>query len=243
MTKQNVGLIRRIWIIALFVLMMMSLSAIGYSSLRQLACEGQPINFSLAPTAEQQIWGERIVSQSFVAPRNDLNRIDILFQTYQRQNSADVSLRLLELPPDAQNPLHGVEVINFSFKASTLQDQTWRAFTFPPIPDSAGKHYLIVLQSPESSPGNAITVGGIEWDSYAPGQAFLGPVPLRADITFRTCYPMSAFDKLRILADQVTRHRPTLWGSPIFYGLILLMYGLFVSVFFWSLTRFILRIR
>lgn len=230
-------------IITLFALMMMSLIAIGYSALRQLACEGQPINFRLAPTAEQQIWGERIISQSFVAPRNDLNRIDILFQTYQRQNNADVLFRLLELPPDSQNPRHGVELINFSFNASTVQDRTWRAFTFPSIPDSAGKHYLIALQSPESSPGNAITVGGIEWDTYAPGMAFLGPVPLQADITFRTCYHMGTFEKLGILAGQMTRQRPALWGDPIFYGLILLIYGLLVSAFFWSLTRFLLRSR
>jgi hypothetical protein len=57
-------------------------------------------------------------------------------------------------------------------------------------------------------PGNAITVGGIEWDAYAPGSAFLGMTPLRADISFRTCYQISPTEKLQVFAQQITAHRP-----------------------------------
>lgn len=208
----------------------------GVSFLNQLACEGQPINNDVVPTQAQQIWGERIIGQSFVAPRNGLNRIDLLFQTYRRQNTHNVTLRLLEVPPEINNPLQGIELFRTTFNASTVHNQSWRTFTFPPLPDSAGKTYLIALESPESKDGNAITVGGIEQDVYLPGSAFLGPVPVPADIAFRTCYQMTTFEKLQILSEQMTRNRPALWGNIVFYPLSLLVYILLLIGLFWRLT-------
>jgi hypothetical protein len=225
------------WIAALFTLTITGLFFISRSALAQIACEGQPINLRLAPTHEQQIWGEHILSQTFIAPRNHLQRIDILFQTYQRQNTQDVNFRLLEFPPGSPQPAQGTELLNFTFNAATLQDQTWRAFTFPPISDSAGKQYALVIQSPESSPGNAITVGGIEWDAYEPGTAFLGPTPLQADIAFRACYQMTVLEKLQVLAEQITRHRPAVWGNIYFYGFIFFVYVLLLIGLFWKLAQ------
>jgi len=208
--------------------------------LDQLACEGQPINNNEVPTESQQIWGEQIISQSFVAPRNHLNRVDILFQTYQRQNTHDVTLRLLETRPDGQNPLVGLELFKTTFNAATVSDQSWRTFTFPSINNSEGKTYLITLASPESVEGNAITVGGIERDIFQSGSAFLGPVPLRADITFRACFQLTAGEKLQILADQITRNRPVVWGETTFYVVTVVIYLVCLAGFFWQLTRLIL---
>jgi hypothetical protein len=203
----------------------------------QLACEGQPINNNEAPTESQQIWGEQIISQSFVAPRDNLNRVDIVFQTYQRQNSHDVTLRLLEAQLDSQNLLAGVELFKTTFNAANVSDQSWHTFTFPPIDNSAGKTYLITLQSVESVEGDAITVGGIERNIYQPGIAFLGPVPVRADITFRACFQMTAAEKLQVLAEQITRNRPAIWGEAAFYGVIVVAYLLLLSGFYWQLIR------
>ncbi|MBE7473856.1 MAG: hypothetical protein DPW09_08805 [Anaerolineae bacterium] len=208
--------------------------------LDQLACEGQPINNNEVPTESQQIWGDQIISQSFVAPRNYLNRVDLLFQTYQRQNTHDVTLRLLETQPDSQNPLAGLELFKTTFNAATVSDQSWRTFTFPPINNSEGKTYLITLASPESVEGNAITVGGIERDIFQSGQAFLGPVPLRADITFRACFQLTAGEKLQVLADQMTRNRPVVWGETTFYVVTAVIYLVCLAGFFWRLTRLIL---
>lgn len=226
----------RVVMTGLFALMVVGLIAIGISFLNQLACEGQPINNNVAPTEAQQILGGRVIGQSFVAPRNGLNRIDILFLTYQRQNSHEVTIRLLE-SPDQTAPLQGVEQFKTTLNAATLRDQTWRTFSFPPLPDSAGKTYLITLQSPDSVDGNAVTVGGIERDVYLPGSAYLGPVPVQADIAFRTCYQMTALEKLQVLAGQLTQNRPALWGQPIFYGLSLLVYAGLLIGFFWRLGK------
>lgn len=232
-------MIKKLLVAGVILIIFGGLFSIANSWLYQLACEGQLINYRLYPTEAQQIWGERIIAQSFVAPRNYLNRIDLLFQTYGRQNTHDVTVGLLELPPNAANPLQGVLLQSFTFNAATVKNYAWHTFTFAPIPNSAGKTYLIAIQSPQSTPGNAITVGGIEWDTYAPGSAFLGPVPARADIAFRSCYQMTTAEKLQTLADQITRNRPGLWGNPAFYGVILILYGLLLIGFFWKLVKLI----
>ncbi len=222
------------------------LALVGFGSIiaywfNQLACEGQPINNNVTPTESQQIWGDQIISQSFVASHNNLNRVDILFQTYQRQNTHDVTLQLLEARADNQDPFKGLELFQATFNAATVSDQSWRTFTFPPITRSKGKTYVITLQSPDSVEGNAITVGGIERDIFQSGEAFLGPVPLRADITFRTCFQMTTLEKLQILADQITRNRPSLWGEATFYVISIIIYGVCLVGLCWQLTRWILN--
>jgi len=217
--------------------MLAGLVTIADSFFSQLACEGQPINNNADPTQAQQIWGERIISQSFVAPRNGLNQIDVFFQTYQRQNTHEVTFRLLEITKGLDNPLHGLERFSAAFNAATVSDQSWRTFTFPFLPDSAGKTYLISFQSPTSTDGNAITVGGIERDSYLLGTAYLGVIPIPADIAFRSCYQMTTFEKLQVLSEQMTRQRPGLWGNFTFYWLILAVYALLLVGLFWKLVR------
>lgn len=233
--------VKRLVVAVLCMIAVVGLITIGLSFLNQLACEGQPINNNVDPTGTQQIFGEKIIGQSFVAPRDGLNRIDIFFQTYGRENTHDVTLRLLDIPPDTGNPLEGKEVFNTTFNAATVSDQSWRTFTFLPLPDSAGKTFLITLQSPKSEDGNAITMGGIERNSYLPGTAYMGPVPLQADIAFRSCYQMSTIEKLQVLAGQMTGQRPGLWGNINFYWLSLLIYALLLLGFFWRLIKWVLN--
>jgi hypothetical protein len=232
--------IKQILVAGVFISVAIGLYIIGAASLNQLACEGQPINFRLEPTAEQQIWGERFISQSFVAPRNGLNRIDVLFQTYERPNSHDVIVSLLEILPDASHPWQGPVIFEQIFNAATLPDRSWHSFEFASIANSAGKTYLINIRSPQSTPGDAITVGGIEWNAYAPGSAFLGPVPARADIAFRACFQMTTWEKLAVLSGQLTQHRPALWGNIAFYYLSLTIYAALCLAFFWQLAKFVL---
>ncbi len=221
----------------LFTLMLIGLVKIGQSFFQQLACEGQPINDNVAPTEAQQIQGAVIIGQSFIAPRPDLNQIDILFQTYQRRNNQDVTLRLLDVSESPLTPLQGQDVRQITFNAAIVRDQSWQTFTFPPIANAKGKTYFILLQSPASSDGDAISVGGIERNVYLPGLAFAGGTPLSADIAFRTCYQMTSLEKLQVLSSQLTRNRPAMWGNTLFYGLLFILYGLLLIGFFWTLSR------
>lgn len=226
---------RRFIAIIVSLLTMVGFIAIIISALDQIVCEGQLINNNVSPTKDQQILGERFIGQSFVAPFNGLNRIDILFQTYQRQNTHDVTLRLLEISANLDNPLHGVELFQTSFNAANLSDQSWQAFSFGPLPNSKGKTYLIALSSPESGDGNAITVGGIERDVYEPGSAFLGATPVLADLTFRACFQMSVVEKLSHLSEQMVQSRPSIWGNVLWNWLMLSLYLFVVGGLFWQL--------
>ena len=210
------------------------------ASLNQIACEGQPINNIVPLTRQRQLLGDRIFSQSFVAARNNLNRIDLLLLTYGRKNTHTVNLRLLKVEKNI-HPLQGVEVFHTTFNAATVKDQSWHTFRFPPIPDSAGKSYLISLDSPDSVDGNAITVGGIERDSYLPGTAYLGSGQIVADMAFRSCYQMTTIEKLKVLSTQVTQSRPALWGDLKFYAIIVLVYFVLLIGFFGVLVRWVFR--
>lgn len=232
-------------LIGSFSLLIIIVSAILALSLHRLACEGQAVNDNLPPTPSQQIWGERLIGQSFVASRNRLNRLDLFLQTYSRQNTQYVSLKLREVPSDLSNLLEGVEVFNTNFSAATIRDKSWHTFTFPKLSTSAGKTYLITLQSPDSIDGDAITIGGIQQDVYPPGLAFVyapdlsfsNLTPVSGDMMFRACYEMTMLEKLQLLSEQITRSRPALWGNASFYGFNLLIYGLLLVTLFWRLAK------
>ncbi len=216
--------------------LLVSLAISATTFMNQIACEGQPINASIKPTVEQQIRNARVIGQTFVAPRDQLNRIEILLQTYQRRNTGDVTLRLLELASQTESPLQGLEVYRSIFNAAEVKDNAWYTFSFSPL-DSAGKTFLIALSSPDSEDGNAITVGGIQQDAYTSGSAYLGPTPIVADITFRACFQMTNLEKLQVLADQLTHARPGVWGKIAFYLWLLGAYIAALVILFSKLIR------
>lgn len=202
-----------------------------------IGCEGQLSIASEHPTDTQQIQGDQRISQSFVAPYNRLDRIDLHLQTYERQNTQDVIFSLLELPQGSTNPSEGKEVFSTQFNASTVTNSAWRTLEFPPISDSAQKTYLLSLYSPASTPGDAITISGVQQNIYLPGTAYLGSIPVPADVTFRSCYQMTPLEKLQVVGEQMTRQRPGWWGNVYFYLVIILIYGVLMAGFFWKLAK------
>ena len=48
-------------------------------------------------------------------------------------------------------------------------------------------------------------------------------------------------EKLGILAAQLTRNRPAMWGDTAFYGLLALLYVLLLVGLFWKLTQLALE--
>lgn len=229
--------VQRVIIVLLYILGLVGLIAVGISFFDQLGCEGQLLNVSLSPSDQQQVWGQQTIGQSFIAPRSNLNRVDVLLQTYNRQNTRDVTMRLLEIPPNSDNLGDASERFSLSFNAVTVGDQEWHTFSFPAIVDSEGKTFAVILQSPTSEPGNAITVGGIDKDVYPSGSAFLGSAPIPVDIAFRACFQMTATEKLQVLSEQIIRNRPAVWGKITFYLLCVTIYGVLLAGFFWQLTR------
>lgn len=86
----------------------------------------------------------RSYGQSFVAEQDNLCRIDILFATYPRGNTADIYFHLKESP-------HGTEdIVTLKVNASRLMDCQYHPFAFPPTTDSGKRTFYFYLESPES---------------------------------------------------------------------------------------------
>lgn len=115
-----------------------------------------------------RITGELIqdtqVGQIIPVEKNNWSRIDLGLATYSgRANTHDVVLHIRS----GINSSQDIRTIHRS--ATDIIDGDWNQFSFEPIPNSAGQSYYVFLTSPDSTPGNAITVRYIEKD-IRPGQ-------------------------------------------------------------------------
>jgi len=109
-----------------------------------------------------------LVGQTFIAPADNLNSIGIMFATYtNRQNTGEIHFHLRSSIDDRQDIRSG------TVKASELGDNQIYKFSFEPIRDSKGKNYFFFVASPDSAPGNAVTVDFDAADPYPLGTAYL----------------------------------------------------------------------
>jgi glycosyltransferase involved in cell wall biosynthesis len=113
---------------------------------RGIGLNGKPVH------TVGELIGGRTIGQSFVARRDNLHRVDLLVGTFGRRNTRDVILSLKE-SPEAPGALATVRL-----NASLLTDNAYARFVFEPQPDSSGKSYYVCVESPESVPGDAVTL-------------------------------------------------------------------------------------
>lgn len=125
-----------------------------------------------------EIYGPIAMGQSFICPRNGLYRIDILLATYNRRNDRDVIFHLRHAP-------EGDDLVTIGFNASEVEDNAFFPFTFPAIPDSRGQEFYLFLESPDSEPGNAITLWGVTENVYPEGRSYRKHRPAGGEVAFR----------------------------------------------------------
>jgi hypothetical protein len=222
--KMSISLISMLLLGGLITIVFKGLDLLGY--------EGQLINFYHHPISDAlEIKGDLAIGQTFLAPVDGLQRIDVVLRTYGRRNSHDVTFYL-------KQSLDSPDVIyQETFNSSEVRNNSWRTFEFPPIPDSEGRTYFFYFASPDSVQGDAITVGGGQGDYYNGGNAYLGPVPADADLTFRTYYGLSPNEKLSILGQRLIENKPSVWGDVHFYMLLAGLYILILLIVFVELVK------
>jgi hypothetical protein len=222
--KMSISLISILLLGGLITIVIKGLDLLGY--------EGQLINFYHQPISDAlEIKGDLAIGQTFLAPVDGLQRIDVVLRTYGRRNTHDVTFYL-------KQSLDSPEVIyQETFDASEIRNNSWRTFEFPPIPDSAGRTFFFYFASPDSVKGDAITVGGALGDLYNGGNAYLGPVPADADMAFRTYYGLSPSEKLAILGERLVENKPSVWSDIRFYLLLAGLYVLILLLAFVELIR------
>jgi hypothetical protein len=165
--------------------------------------------------AAGELYGSTTMGQVFWAPHPNLYRIDLLITTYGRENTQEVIFHL------RSDPQAETDLVRISIDASKLVDNAFHSFTFAPLSDSEGKTYYFFLESPNSLPGDAVSVRGQLRDIYPEGQAHLNGLPARGDLAFVTHYEP---DRLQPLLDRLTENKPSIFGDRRYYVLLTLLY-------------------
>jgi hypothetical protein len=133
-------------------------------------------NTSSKPVGE--IRGDKTHGQSFVARYDNLNRVDVMLATFARDNQFPVIFHLKRSPESNQ------DLVTQTIDASTVTDNTYHTFAFDPIPNSGRQTFYFYLESPESVPGDAITIWANPEDGYPSGTRYEGHIPATGDLRF-----------------------------------------------------------
>ncbi len=128
--------------------------ALGSLVRRGLTIGGKLASRKRSPVAGE-IRGRRKVAQEFIADRDNLKGINVNMATFARINNHDVIFKLFA----GQD---GEEITTIIINASRILDNRFHPFHFDPILDSRGHLFRFTLESPESTPGDAVTA----WIDY-----------------------------------------------------------------------------
>jgi hypothetical protein len=181
------------------------------------------------------IAGSTRVGQQFIAPFPGLYRIEVMLDPTTVQNPQPATLRL-QGETSGANPLAYGE-----FQTSDIKEDTPYSIEFPPIQDSAGRAIAFTFESPQSSPGDALTIH-YDPDSILEGaSATLNGQAVAGNLKFRTYYSLRTRDKLDILLARMAAGRPYMLGSKGFYVGLAVAYALVLGIFLWHVAQTILE--
>ena len=127
-----------------------------------------------------ELTNQVIIAQEFVSEcRGTITEVNLMLATYGRTNTHPVLVRLFDM---SNNRI----IAEHSFSAQSVTDNSWYSIPIPPLSGSFGKTYQISLSSPESAPGNAITVWSSENGNYYPdGHALINGERIGSDLKFQ----------------------------------------------------------
>jgi hypothetical protein len=97
-----------------------------------------------------EILPDKPVVQQVRCPVERLTDLQILFATYGRRNSSKVNVRLSE----GQHTLFERTVP----ATEIVDNEWWTAAVTPPVESCAGRNLTLAISSPDSKPGNAVTI-------------------------------------------------------------------------------------
>jgi GT2 family glycosyltransferase len=116
------------------------------SRARPAAVNGQ-MRFALPELLAGHSQGQR-----FRSDHNGLSGIRVLIATFGRRNTSRLVLHL------RSNPGAAGDSYSINLPAHQLKDGQPVAFRFPPVPDSAGRWFYFVADSPDGVPGDAVSL-------------------------------------------------------------------------------------
>gem|GEM_PF-1547032 len=173
-----------------------------------------------------EIYGDAQAGQTFAASYSGLYRVDVLLLTHGRINTHEVVFHLKASPKEEE------DLLKVTISAREVKDGAYFGFTFPRIPDSAGKTFFFYLDSPQSDPGDAITIGGKGGDPYTKGTAYVNGSPTERDLTFVAHYQPGLLETTNIALDRLVENKPSIWGDQCLYLSLAFLYLALLGLLF-----------
>lgn len=121
----------------------------------------------------------RVIEQTFTCTHDGLSRIDIKMSNRSGENLRHVLFQVYE----AGQPEHVLAA--YRVLGWHVGDDSWLAVPVPVQARSAGKRYVIAVESPDGVPGNTVSVKGTKAD-IAGMDLRIGGLPQSGSIAFQT---------------------------------------------------------
>lgn len=171
------------------------------------------------------------VSQTFHATEADLSEVAIMLATYGRRNHVSLVFSLWSDPPGGE-PIRTITV-----SPDMIADNAYQFFQFAPVPDSAGKNFILTLESPSATPENSFTAWLGECDCYPEGRVYLNGDELpERDLAFRLGYHEDVKSVLHEVMNRLSQYKPWFFkgGFLVGFGLVSLSLTSFMVGYFAS---------
>lgn len=178
------------------------------------------------------IYGEGMLGQTFVAPKNGVGRIDLMLGTHGRENDRDVVFELRETQPD--NKL----ITRTIFNASSVKNNLYRSFVFKRIKNSQRRTYYFLFLSPESTLENSICIWMNKRNIYKKGDFLFNHHPQRGDLIFRVYSRRPVFTELR----RIVRNYSGIFGNVTFLLLAIVFFEAAQILMFSKLLDWVRRV-
>jgi hypothetical protein len=177
------------------------------------------------------ICGQHSIGQTFIAPGNNLCRIDIMMGTYGRKSEEKIFFFLYELRGKKQLLLRQEE-----FPASQVKNNLYHEIRFRPVSESKKKTFYFFLTSPEATPETAISAWMNNKNIYRHGNYVFDGRPQRGDLVFRTYSQHNLFNSL----GRVVRKYPGFMNNKYLFFLAVAFFELISLAMFLLLLELLL---
>ena len=116
------------------------------------------------------------VGQRFQSNHNGLSGIKVVIASLGRRNTSRLVLHL------RSNPGAASDIYSINLPAHLLKDGQPVAFRFPPVPDSAGRWFYFVADSPDGVSGDAVSLYAVSRIEDMAGQRYEDGLPAEGSL-------------------------------------------------------------
>ncbi len=135
----------------------------------------------------------RTIAQSFVCPSSNMSRIDVKMSNFGRVSSCHVLFSVREAEGSQE------EIATYRLFAPHIIDEAWTFIPVPPQVESAGRRYVLTLESPDGVPGQGVTAMASDETVYKEGQLSIDGEPAAGSLCFQV-YCRSPRDAVSLAA-------------------------------------------